>query len=81
MAKILYKDRVGCDGMVYEPYLKSNPTYLRPYIPGENLSGISVAECDVPAVGGMIAQNPDEIHDRWYVSKEYFEKNYTKANK
>lgn len=57
-------------------YRKTAKTPMRPYIPGENLNGISVSKEDIPGEGGMIAMNPDNPADKWYVAKEYFEKNY-----
>lgn len=49
---------------------------MRPYEPGEDLTGISVNKEDTPELGGMIAFNPSNPGDRWYVSKKYFEDNY-----
>lgn len=49
---------------------------MRPYVEGEDMTGISVAECDTPEVGGMIAVNPKDGSDRWYVAKKFFEDNY-----
>jgi hypothetical protein len=40
------------------------------------LEGVSVNKEDTPEVGGMIAYNPDNIKDRWYVAKKFFEENY-----
>jgi len=52
---------------------------MRAYIEGEDMTGISVAEGDTPEVGGMVAVNPDDNIDRWYVSKQFFEDNYEVA--
>lgn len=50
---------------------------MRPYEPGEDLSGVSVSEEDAPPrEGDMIARNPDNHADQWLVSKEYFEANF-----
>lgn len=49
---------------------------MRPYIPGEDLTGISVNKEDTPELGGMIAVNKDNNKDQWYVSKKFFEDNY-----
>lgn len=50
---------------------------LRPYVKGENLSGVSVSEEDDPETDmGMVACNPDNEDDQWYVARAYFEKNY-----
>lgn len=52
---------------------------MRPYIPGEDLTGISVNKEDTPELGGMIARNPANIEDKWYVGKAFFEANYEEA--
>lgn len=49
---------------------------MRPYVVDEDMGGVSVAECDTPELGGMIAVNPDDKSDRWYVAKKFFEDNY-----
>lgn len=49
---------------------------MRPYEPGEDLTGISVSKQDTPEEGGMIARNGDNFDDQWYVGKAYFEKNF-----
>ena len=59
-------------------YTKKSIQPMRPYEPGEDLQaqGISVWEGDTPELGGMIAINPDNPSDQWYVAKDFFEKNY-----
>ena len=52
---------------------------MRPYEPGEDLTGVSVAPEDVPATGGMIAVNPNDPKDQWYVSEAFFKENYELA--
>ncbi|MCP4489302.1 MAG: hypothetical protein GY820_18620 [Gammaproteobacteria bacterium] len=49
---------------------------MRPYQPGEDTSNISVNREDTLEVGGMVAHNPDNPVDQWYVAKKYFEENY-----
>lgn len=49
---------------------------MRPYVPGEDLTGVSVSEVDTPEEGGMVARNPEDYNDQWYISKAYFEQNY-----
>ena len=56
-------------------YQRKGTSQMRPYIPGEDLTGISVDPEDTPEEGGMIARNPKNPNDEWYVSREYFEKN------
>ena len=53
---------------------------MRPYIPGEDLTGISVSPEDTPEAGGMIAINPKNPNDKWYVAKDFFQENYVKAD-
>ncbi len=48
---------------------------MRPYIVGEDLTGISVSKEDTPELGGMIAIGIDN-GAKWYVSKEFFRLNY-----
>lgn len=61
-------------------YRRKGVTYMRPYEPGEDLTGVSVSERDTPELGGMIAQNPEDENDRWYVNPVYFNKNLELAD-
>lgn len=65
---------------MWKKYRKTTLQEMRPYIPGEDLSGISINEEDTPEEGGMIARNANNHKDQWYVSKTFFEKNYEPAN-
>ena len=56
-------------------YRRKGYSEMRPYIVGEDLTGISVSKEDTPELGGMVARNPDNHADQWYVAKVYFEKN------
>jgi hypothetical protein len=60
-------------------YRKKNVQAMRPYVEGEDMTGISVAVSDTPEVGGMVEVSADDKTDRWYVSKSFFEKNYVLA--
>ena len=60
-------------------YRKKSVQPMRPYTPGESLTGISVNKEDTPALGGMIAHNPRNPNDQWYVAKQFFEDNYEPA--
>ena len=64
---------------VMQNYRKKNVQPMRPYIVGENLTGISVNKEDTPEKGGMIAVNPKNPEDRWYVAKKFFRENYELA--
>ena len=58
------------------PYYRTGYTMMRPYVEGEDMTGISISESDTPEVGGMIAYNEKVDNDRWYVAKQWFEDNY-----
>ena len=60
----------------FKEFRKKNTQMMRPYIPGENLSGVSVSSEDTPETGGMIAINPNNESDKWYIAKKFFEENY-----
>ena len=53
---------------------------LRPYVPGEDMSGISISAPDLqrgaPQTGDMIARNPKNHQDQWLVSAVYFAGNF-----
>jgi len=54
----------------------SKRSQLRLYILNEDLSGVSVNKEDTPKEGGMIARNPNNHKDQWYIGKAYFESNF-----
>jgi hypothetical protein len=60
----------------WKQYRRTNIAEMRPYVPGENLSHISVSITDTPKRGDMIARNPDNHEDQWLVAQEYFEQNF-----
>ena len=54
---------------------------MRPYVLGEDLTGISVSDEDEPKNDmGMIARNPKNHNDKWYVAKKYFEDNFEEVS-
>ena len=59
----------------WKQYRRTGVSEMRPYVPGEDLTGIAVSAADTPEVGGMIARNPANHADQWYVAKAYFEAN------
>lgn len=65
----------------FRNYIKNVKQPMRPYIPGEDLvaQGVSVWGGDVPEQGGMVAQNPKNLSDMWYVAKKFFQDNYILA--
>ena len=60
-------------------YKRKGLSEMRPYVLGEDLSDISVNAEDTPELGGMIARNPENHKDQWYVAKAYFEQNLEPA--
>ena len=65
----------------YKSYKRKGIIELRPYIKGENLSNVSVSDVDKPDSDmGMIARNPVNKKDKWYVARKYFEDNYEEVN-
>jgi len=63
----------------FKNYRKKVTQAMRPYEPGEDLSGISVNAEDTPEEGGMIAVNANNPKDQWYVGKKFFADNYELA--
>ena len=61
---------------MWKRYRKTATQEMRPYIPGEDLTGISVSDVDTPEEGGMIARSSDNHADQWYVDKNFFANNY-----
>ena len=77
------KDQNCCNPMhefenVGKRYRKKGTQLMRPYVRGEDLTGVSVSDKDTPEEGGMIAIGEDD-GARWYVSKQFFQANYEPA--
>ncbi len=66
--------------MSFKQYRRKAIADLRPYVPGEDMTGISVSEVDhnagSPKAGDMIARNPLNEADKWLVAKDYFAINF-----
>lgn len=66
--------------MKYQRYQRKQFAELRPYVPGEDLTGVSVSKADAdngsPQPGDMIARNPKDHADKWLVSAAYFSENF-----
>ena len=61
----------------FRQYKRVNISEMRPYIKGEDLSGVSVSKEDSPGEDmGMIARNPENENDQWYVARRYFTDNF-----
>lgn len=65
----------------FTKYIRKGWIEMRPYISGENTRCISISPEDIKhgLDGGMIARNPDNHADQWFVAKDFFEKNYEEA--
>lgn len=65
--------------MEWKQYKRKGLSEMRPYVPGEDVTGVSVSEADAsagsPKLGDMIARNPENHDDQWLVAKKYFEDN------
>lgn len=65
---------------VWKKYKRKGVSEMRPYVKGEDLTNISVNKEDNPETDmGMIARNPDNHEDQWYVARKYFEDNLEEA--
>lgn len=66
--------------MSYKQYRRTGVAEMRPYVKGESTLNISVSAPDF-AAGlandmGMIARNPGNHEDQWYVARKYFDENF-----
>jgi len=66
--------------MTWKQYYRKQIAELRPYLPGENLTGVSISRADAeagsPRAGDMIARNPKNHDDQWLVAAAYFIDNF-----
>jgi len=61
----------------FKKYRRTNIAEMRLYIFGEDLTHISVSDVDDPKEDrGMVARNPKNHKDQWYVAKKYFNDNF-----
>lgn len=64
----------------WKQYKRKGLSEMRPYVQGEDLSKISVSQTDDPETDmGMVARNPKDYADQWYVARKYFEDNLEEA--
>jgi hypothetical protein len=59
----------------FSEYRRKTVSEMRPYIVGEDMTGISISPEDRKN-GDMIARNPLNHKDQWLVAKKYFEENF-----
>jgi len=64
----------------FKQYRRRQIAELRPWQPGDDLSGISVSAEDrwagSPKAGDMVARNPKNHKDQWLVAAAYFADNF-----
>lgn len=64
----------------FKKYRRTNIAEMREYVLDEDLTYISVSKTDFPRTDkGMIARNPENHKDQWYVARAYFEANFEPA--
>lgn len=66
----------------FKQYKRKGLSEMRPYVKGEDLTGVSVSDADKKLEtleGGYIARNPVNHEDKWYVAKKYFDDNLEPA--
>jgi hypothetical protein len=64
----------------FQQYRKKQLAEMRPYVEGEPLDGVSIADIDrangSPKTGDFIARNPTDPHDQWLVTAAFAADNY-----
>jgi hypothetical protein len=64
----------------FKPYRRKQIAELRPWLPDDDMTGISVSAVDraagSPKAGDMIARNPKNHADQWLVAAAYFADNF-----
>lgn len=64
--------------MDYKTYKFNGEIEVRSYVEGENLKWVTVGKHDTPQKGGMIARDPADPDDVWYITRKYFKQNFIK---
>jgi len=65
------------DKHFFRSYRRVNTAEMRPYILGEDMADVRIDESEDPMKDmGMIARNPKNHKDQWYVERKYFNDNY-----
>mgnify|MGYP006909081311 CR=1 FL=1 len=61
----------------FKEYQNIQSKEIRPYVKGEDLTGISVTEgIDPTKDKGYIARDPKNNEDQWYITKKFFKENF-----
>ena len=66
----------------FKQYVRTGQAEMRHYVKDEDIRDISVSLEDNPDIDmGMIARNPKNHKDQWYMARKYFEDNFAAKNK
>ncbi len=60
----------------FKTYRKTATTEMRPYVEGEDMTGISVSPEITPEIGDLIARDPSNHSDLWLITAGFFAANY-----
>lgn len=61
---------------VWAEYKKPAVQLMRPYVPGEDKSKISIPVGVLPVLGDMVAKSSTDESDVWLIKKEFFDAHY-----
>src|SRR5579875_49824 len=68
------------DGSDFQQYRRTQIAEMRPWKPGDDMTGVSVSAEDAkagsPKEGDMIARNPKNHADQWLVAAAYFAEHF-----
>lgn len=64
---------------MWKKYRKKGKQEMRPYIVGEDMTGISITKGDVLEEGGMVARNGNDHTDQWYIGKQFVKDHYVEV--
>lgn len=67
----------------WKQYKRKGITVARPYIPGEDLSGVAIHDvlraAGHPKEGDVVARDPNNHADQWLLSEQYVKDNLEPA--
>jgi len=64
----------------WDKYKRKGLSEMRPYVKGEDMTNICISPEDDPENDmGMVARNPKNSNDQWYVARAYFDDNLEPA--
>lgn len=63
---------------MWKRYQKVVTVEARPYMPGEDLSNITLrpVDRDRPLLLGMVVRNPEDPDDQWFIGEKEFQRWY-----